>query len=260
MLRPKILPLLMGLCVTLAHAEGANPLATRGGFEIGGQISDYKYDEPNFAKLTGYKLGVAGAYAKTYANGAFARGEVRYAYGEVDYEGSGTHYGEPDASVEVRLVGGMDFFPEEGVAVTPYAGLGYRYLFNDGRGETSTGAIGYRRYSQYLYIPLGLTMRFQTDSGWVVAPTVEYDYFLRGRQRSMLSDTAIGFNDATNRQKKGRGARASLMFENGNFAFGPWIHEWKIEDSDVVPIGLGFGAMEPANETVEAGVELKYRF
>ena len=50
------------------------------------------------------------------------------------------------------------------------------------------------------------------------------------------------------------------MLENANFSFGPWAHYWDIEDSDVVHIGGGFGAMEPANFTLEAGFEFRYRY
>jgi hypothetical protein len=84
--------------------------------------------------------------------------------------------------------------------------------------------------------------------------------FLGGRQVSKLSDTGIGFSDANNEQKHGRGYRAYLMFESRRWAFGPWLHYWKIKDSDIVPIGLGFSAMEPENWTREYGVELRYRF
>jgi hypothetical protein len=260
MLKSRLLPLFAGLCITAAHAQAINPLATRDGFEVGGQISDYKYDEPDFAKLTGTKLGVAGAFTHTYDGGIFARSELRLSYGELDYEGSGTMSNVPDSSAEFRMVGGGDIFLGSSVSLTPYAGLGYRYLYNDLRGETSTGALGYRRYSQYLYIPLGVTMRVAAGAGWVVAPTIEYDYFIRGRQRSMLTDTGIGFSDASNRQKHGHGARASLMIEKDQFAFGPWIHTWKIGESEPTDIGFGFVGFEPANETTEAGVEFKYRF
>jgi hypothetical protein len=38
-----------------------------------------------------------------------------------------------------------------------------------------------------------------------------------------------------------------------------WTHYWKIKDSDVEPIGLGFVAWEPGNSTHETGIELRYR-
>lgn len=258
----KFAGLLVGLTLsTGVLAQSTSPVATRGGFEVGGQVSDYVYEEPDIdVRIDGPQAAFVGAYTLRADDDFFARFELRNAYGELYYQGSGTKDSVPNTIIEGRALMGADFLPEDGVGVTPYIGIGYRYLFNDLRGFTTTGAIGYRRYSRYLYLPLGMTMRFRAGEKWVVAPTVEYDYFIRGEQESMLSDTGLGFVDVTNRQRKGYGYRASLMFERGNIAFGPWIHGWEIEDSDIVAIGLGEFGLEPKNETVEAGIEVKYRF
>jgi len=258
--------LTVALLVAISTAASAqvttpsNPLLTRPGWEVGGQIARYHYEEPNFAKLTGPRVGAVGAYTFTSPNRVYNRIDLRASYGLLKYEGSGTLDDVPDWIVEARAVIGRDYLRGENIALSPYIGLGYRYLYNDLRGYSSTGAIGYRRYSNYVYVPLGLTARFRTGERWVVAPTVEYDVFLGGRQYSQLTDTGIGFSDASNRQHDGRGYRAYLMLENGRWAFGPWLHYWKIRDSDIVPIGLGIVAMEPANWTREYGVELRYRF
>jgi hypothetical protein len=236
----------------------SNPLLTRRGWEVGGQIAKYHYEEPNFAKLTGNRGGPVGAYTFTSPSRVYTRIDGRVSYGSLKYEGSGTQDNNPDWILEARAVIGRDYLVSENVALSPYIGLGYRYLYADGRGYTSTGAAGYRRYSNYVYVPLGLTARFRTGERWVVAPTVEYDAFLGGRQYSQLSD--IGYSDASNTQNHGYGYRAYLMFENGRWAFGPWLHYWNIKDSDIVPIGLGKAALEPANWTREYGVELRYRF
>ena len=241
----------------------SNPLLTRPGWEVGGQISHYQYEEPNFAKLTGDQGGAVGAYTFTSANLVYSRIDLRASYGSLKYEGSGTMNGVPNWIVEARAVIGKDFLPKESIALSPYIGLGYRYLYNDLRGNTTVGNVtyvGYRRYSNYVYVPVGLTTRFRAGERWVVAPTVEYDVFLGGRQYSQLSDTGIGYSDASNKQKHGYGYRANLMFESGHWAFGPWLQYWSIKDSDTVPIGLGYTAMEPANWTREYGVEVRYRF
>ena len=120
--------------------------------------------------------------------------------------------------------------------------------------------MGYQRYSNYLYAPVGLTTRYHLGNRWVLAPTVEADIFLIGKQKSQLSDTNLGFNDATNTQKRGSGYRAYLMFEKDHLAFGAWMHYWHIKDSDVQPIGLGQAALEPENYTRETGIEFRYRF
>ena len=36
--------------------------ATRRGWEVGGQIAHYHYEEPDFAKLIGNRVGILGAY------------------------------------------------------------------------------------------------------------------------------------------------------------------------------------------------------
>jgi hypothetical protein len=242
------------------EASAANPLLTRRGWEVGGQISSYRYEEPDFMNLTGNQVGAVGAYTFTSPNRVYSRIDLRIAYGPLTYQGSGTQENIPNSIFESRVVIGRDYLTGDGAALSPFIGLGYRHLYSDLRGYTSTGAVGYQRVSQYLYIPVGLTTRFRAGERWVIAPTVEYDAFLGGRQYSQLSDTGIGYSDATNTQKHGYGYRAYLMFESGHWVFGPWLHYWNIEDSDIVPIGLGKASMEPANWTREYGVELRYRF
>ena len=238
----------------------SNPLLTRRGWEVGGQIANYQYEEPGFMNLKGNRIGAVGAYTFMSSNRVYGRIDLRSSYGSLKYQGSGTLDDVPDWIFETRAVIGRDYLTGESAALSPYIGLGYRYLYNDLRGYSSTGRVGYQRVSQYLYVPVGLTARFRTGERWVVAPTVEYDVFLGGRQYSQFSDTGIGYSDATNRQHDGRGYRGYLMFESGHWSFGPWLQYWNIKDSDVVSIGLGTVAMEPANWTREYGVELRYRF
>jgi hypothetical protein len=245
----------------------SNSLLTRPGWEVGGQISHYHYEEPASAgfggmNLKGERAGIVGAYTFTRANRVYGRIDGRVSYGSLKYTSGSTGSMDdvPDWIAEVRAVVGRDYLAGEGVALSPFIGLGYRYLYDDLTGYSSTGAVGYRRYSQYLYIPVGLTARFRAGERWMLAPTIEYDVFLGGRQRSQLSDTGLGFNDVTNDQDHGYGYRASFMVENGRWAFGPWLQYWKIKDSDVVPIGGGFLGMEPENWTREYGGELRYRF
>jgi hypothetical protein len=240
----------------------SNPLLTRRGWEVGGQVAKYYYEEPGLMNLKGNRVGAVGAYTFTSPNRVYSRIDLRSSYGMLKYasQNTGTMDDVPDWSVEARAVIGRDYLTGDNAALSPYIGLGYRYLYNDLRGYSSTGAVGYQRYSQYVYIPVGLTARFRSGERWVVAPTVEYDVFLGGRQYSRLTDTGNGYSDASNRQHDGRGYRAHLMLESGRWALGPCLQYWKIKDSNIVPVGLGTVAMEPANWTREYGVELRYRF
>lgn len=246
----------------LVGAQTGGSLATRRGFEAGFQLSGYRYTEPEIdITLEGRQIAGRFAYTFEIANAMFARVEVRGAYGELDYTGSGTADAQPNSIFEVRNVFGRDYYVVPDLVLTPYVGVGYRSLYSDLRGASSTGAVGYRRYSRYLYLPIGVTARFNAEDQWVVSPTIEYDYFIRGKQETMLTDTGIpGLPDVENTQHKGVGYRASLMFENGHFSFGPWIHVWRIEDSDIVRISPTQGVFEPENETTEAGIEVNYRF
>ena len=209
------------ILVAISPAESAqidvpaDPLRTRPGWEIGGQLSDYRYEEPGpGVKIWGPRVGVTGAYTYTGASHWFLKVDGRYSYGSLKYEGSGTQDSVPDWILETRAVLGKDFLPRSGVSLSPFAGLGYRYLYNDLRGTTSTGALGYQRYSQYFYAPLGLTSRFHVNGQWVIAPTIEYDYFIKGRQKTQFTDLGQGFADANNKQDKGYGYRLSVMAEN----------------------------------------------
>jgi len=246
-------------------AQEGDPLLTRRGWEVGGQLAHYHYEEPDFAKLIGNRGGVVGAY--TFPRGwdpGFFRIDGRGSYGALRYQGSGTQDSVPDFIIEARAVAGMDFLAGSSVSFSPYLGLGYRYLYNDSRGYTSTNAAGYRRYSNYLYAPVGVTIRFDLGNRWVLAPTAEADIFMRGKQKSQLSDANLGFNDVTNTQESGNGHRVSLMVEKDHLAFGVWTHYWHIKDSDVQFAGVVQGrrrfALEPENYTRESGLEIRYRF
>jgi hypothetical protein len=237
-----------------------DPLATRAGWEAGGQIAGYHYEEPNFITITGARVGVVGAYTFAWRNRMFLKIDGRSSFGSLEYQGSGTEDGVPDWILETRTVVGMDFFAGSRVSLSPYLGLGYRFLYDDLRGNSSTGNVGYRRYSNYLYAPVGLTVRIGLGNRWVLAPNAEADVFIVGKQKSQLSDTNLGYNDVTNTQKQGYGYRAYLMIEKDHFAFGPWMQYWNIKQSDMQPIGNGGTGYEPDNWTREVGIEFRYRF
>lgn len=245
--------------VCLAQApEPPDALATRGGVEAGLQASHYRYEEPGVMWLKGARAGLSASYTALGTSDVHVRFEGRYSYGKLDYEGSGSLFGLPDHLLELRALAGLDY-RRVGLTWVPYAGLGIRYLYNDARGLTTTGYLGYRRRSHYFYVPLGVALRVPLGSSWAMVPQIELDAFARGSQRSYLSDVGPGYLSVTNRQQHGAGYRMQLMFEGRRWSFGPWMHYWDIKDSDIRSFGPGFG-LEPENWTRETGVELRYRF
>lgn len=178
------------IATAIADEQVASELKTKTSNEIGLTVASYEYKEPDISmsqKAT--KVGIDYNGAMALNNGWFVRGDLRYATGKADYSSpaSGTKNGNPDWYYELRGTFGRDFSLET-YSLSPYAGLGYRYLFNDIRGVTSTGAIGYRRESNYYYLPVGVTHRLKLESAARLSTTLEYDYLINGKQKSYLSD------------------------------------------------------------------------
>jgi hypothetical protein len=262
----------IGCVVATATLAASASIETRGGNELGLTFSSYSYEEPaQSVSITGNKLGVNHAGTLLLKNDWFIRDDLRFAYGQVDYSGSGVQLGAPDWYYEVRGLLGRDFQLENTV-YSPYAGFGYRYLFNDVRGYSNTGSAGYRRESNYYYLPLGVTHHFKLQDQAVLSTTLEYDYFLWGEQVTRLSDL-IGHSmytsasDTTNRQNSGYGYRLNMMYEMSDWSFGPFLNVWKIGASEytIQTMTNATGAKlvklhEPQNQTTEYGIRVNLRF
>src|SRR5579859_4306949 len=130
------------LLSTIASAQTTqpDPLLTRSGWEAGGQLSHYHYEEPGLlrfgpgpdsVKITGSRAGAVGAYTFVNPKRLYSRFELRVSYGSLKYDGSGTQNNIPDTIIEARALVGKDFLPGASVSLSPFAGLGYRYLFDD---------------------------------------------------------------------------------------------------------------------------------
>jgi len=231
-------------------------------FEIGPEVSYIKYKEPGVMKEDGIMYGIGAAY--TYRiNAAMFRVEGKYSYGQVDYQNSGTVDEIDDYMFEIRGLLGFDYRMSDKSIITPYIGLGYRYLNDDMSGKiSSTGAYGYERESNYYYSPIGVKTLSDMGNGWSWGITAEFDYFWGGQQKSHLSDVSSGFNDLENDQNDGYGYRGSLRFQKKvdtmSFIFEPFVKYWNIdksEDKNITYSGvlIGYG-YEPENESTEIGV------
>jgi hypothetical protein len=234
------------------------PLATRPGLELGLQAAHYQYEEPGFMKLSGNRGGITGAYTFTSPQRVFSRIDIRGSYGRLKFQGaSGTSANIPDLIVESRAVAGIDFPVNEHLWLSPYAGFGLRYLYDDLRGyNTANVAVGYRRESTYAYAPLGVAVRVRLGEHRVLVPSLEADAFIRGKQTTRLSDLGTGTSDVMNGQNRGRGYRGSLMLEQDRWAICAWMHYWRVRDSDA----QAGGVYVPENRTRESGLEIRYRF
>ncbi len=239
----------------------------RNSVELGLESYYHRYKEPGVMRNQGFMNGLQAAYS--YHDALMFKGEMRAAFGLVDYKNSGTMDDLKDFNFELRGMGGYDFQVSERFILTPYFGLGYRYLNDDSSGKlTSTGAAGYDRESNYVYSPLGLDALFAMDERWSLGGTLEYDAFWWGRQISHLEDANRGFDAVSNTQKKGYGFRSSVRLqmkgEGLDFVIEPFIRYWYVKKSNNssvtyngVIIGYGY---EPKNNTTEYGVKISVRY
>lgn len=241
-------------------------LETQTGKDIGLSLSSYNYQEPGYMSLQGAKAGLDLHVVRVSEDDdrLIFRGDLRFAAGTVDYSSNstGSASGEPDWYIEARALVGKDRAIQDAV-ISPYAGLGYRYLFNDGRGITSNGYGGYRRQSNYIYLPVGVIHRIALDDQARLESTLEYDQLLAGKQVTSLSDLGAGYSDATNNQSSGYGLRFSVMYQKSKWMIGPYASYWNIGQSDIVygiQNGVLTGLVEPANNTVEFGVKASQQF
>ena len=245
--------------------DGHLPVGTLSGIDVGAQLSQYDYSEhvlPNttFVTQDGLKYGGGATATQAFRGRGFVSLDTRFGYGENDYKGSGTQNNLPDYLAEGRILGGKDFFFKgdgmQPVDFSPFVGIGFRYLYNDARGTTSIGSLGYRRYSHYLYIPLGVTNRIRVTDNSRISTTLEYDRLIFGWQESDLADTGIkGYQNVTNDQYSGYGLRGSVRYEYGRWSTGPYFNYWDISKST-----SNVQTNEPRNQTLEYGVEARYRF
>lgn len=233
-------------------------------FSLGLEFFHYNYREPGYMTTKGPLGGINGAYNFTFSNGFFLQPDLRIAFGRTEYKSNrtGRSIGKDFSNMlfETRFLFGKKFNLGEKTQLIPFLGVGYRFKSDDSRRViTTTGHHGYYRDSQYLYIPLGLTLHQQINHCWSLSPTLEFDWFLHGHQYSGI------YGGLHHHQEKGFGFRGDLMvtckFRKGSLSFGPFINYWNIRDSDIVwvPSRRAY-YIEPYNQTTEAGIKIKYNF
>lgn len=260
------------MCFAVAGIDDVFAQGQRSGhsFEIGTEISRIKYKEPGLMDTKGTLYGVIAAW--TYReNQWMLRVQGKYASGDWDYNGQ-TWGGVPLAisDIDVQLMEargllGYDVALSPSTYLTPYVGIGYRYL-NDHSQKKILG--GYQRESSYLYSPLGLEMTALVNDAWSWGAAAEYGLFWKGRQVSHVSDVLPGLNDVANTQSKGYGLRGELNVswqgEKIQVTVGPYIRFWRINDSATSPLFLNgvyvADLIEPKNKSTETGFKLSLVF
>lgn len=233
-------------------------------WEIGPEISYIEYREPDIMSEKGLMYGIDAAYS--YHNGVMIKVAGRFSYGQVDYQNSVTFNNIDDIIFEIRTLGGYDFKLSKSLTMTPFIGIGYRYLRDDMAGRTSPAGSekGYLRESNYYYSPIGIEAVNVFDNGWSAGAIIEYDYFWKGKQKSNFSTAVAGYNDVENDQNSGYGLRGSIMIKKQTarlfFAIEPFIRYWNIDQSEIQNLTDYETVLEPKNESTEIGVKFTIGF
>lgn len=251
-------------------------------YEAGMELSYDRYQETVydvmtqsnvfFMRDTALYLGLAGSVA--YYNDVFLKFDGVAKAGYVNYEsnGTGSSSGVIDTITDIRGLIGWNFYEREW-RVTPFIGLGYRYLYDrsyHGGKPSSTGHVGYDREANYLYTPLGFEVLTSLNRTWDIGAAFEIDYFWRGFQESHLEQPGITLMPLINKQNDGIGFRASVRAircvpnQSYRWVVEPYVRYWDIEQSTLNAAikpdnGLYLGT-EPDNYTVEAGVKVALLF
>ena len=313
MTRSLALASLMALAASVAFAQtppgtSAAVLTTRPGHELSISVQHYNYTEPDDVDISihGPKFGVE--YTGTLAlNGRrhwFTQFNVRGTGAIARYDGwcrpwqitpssttangyrltLGTRSlcsetGDADWYVDGRALLGKDFIGHTW-AISPFVGVGVRHLSN-----STTGNFNYRT-QEYLYVPVGATVRTTTLAGHALGVTMEYDRLLRGwntTRNSLLAGGVVpatattpafsigDFTDLSFRQRTGSALRASASYQlSRSWSIAPYYVRWRVADSPVstgsvaytvnaITVRQTLGYYEPHNFTHEFGVKIGLR-
>lgn len=230
------------------------------------------FDEQFFMRDYGFFAGVNASLA--YYGALFLKLDAQYKAGQIHYEScrTGSANGIHDYVFGYRGLVGFCMCSRNGTRITPYTGLGYRYLFDRSSEkhttQSSTVFHGYDRESNYLYSPLGVELNRRFDAHWTVGLVGEFDYLWRGFQESHLEQVSAYF-PVVNKQDTGWGARISLRMircdvSDRQMVLEPYFRHWNIDRSEysAAYIGSHFARLgnEPHNTTNEFGFKFSWVF
>ncbi len=253
--------------VVMPEAEQANgPVDAffMSSWTLGPQISSFHYEEPSLMEEDGVLYGVVFSATRfeqaTESRDKLVRFEGGVAVGQMDYDGAlldGTPYnmdGIDDLLANARLLWGC-VWHDQVCANQVYAGLGYRYLGDD----SSDDPAGYKRHSNYFYLPVGYERGQKLGEGWYLGLGGEFDLLLYGLQRSELLGGA--YEPIKNNQDfgSGYGLRGTVEIRHrgkgADMSIAPFIQYWWVDQSDT-----DHGFFEPENNSTQIGLDVIFYF
>ncbi|CAG9001745.1 MAG: hypothetical protein CENE_03771 [Candidatus Celerinatantimonas neptuna] len=245
------------ICILISCSMPLIAQASTTEISIGSAISSFTYHESEMEEK-GILTGIHGYIAihqqwMMRLDGSLVSGNVNYSSTD-----TGSMSDIPDYIFEIRGLTGPDIYTGNW-RITPYTGLGYRYLNdNSAYRTTSTDDSGYEREQSYTYLPVGIIFH-SFGYHWATTTQLEIDILLRGENHTRLG-TIPGYNNLSFHQTKGTGARASLTLTRRvkwgpikGLALMPYIKYWNINASNDVRQGDEY-YYEPHKHSTEYGI------
>ena len=230
-------------------------------FSISPTFGYYQYKEPGLMSIKGPSFGLQLDYQQISRNGMvlFVNAELGFVNGKYDGRLNDNEQTPFTMNNDNSYILGISprlgyqfLLYQQQLALTPYAGLGYRFLHNG----TSDNQYGYLRISNYFYLPLGVQLTLNKGH-FMMQSQLEFDVLPHGIQYSGVDGGVY------NQQDRGFGANANILFgqDESSWAWlvGPYVKYWKIPDSKA-EAGNTYTWKEPKNNTLDIGLMAKFIF
>lgn len=237
------------------------------GWQLGAVTSHGRYREPGLMQLQGPRLGVWAAKSLPALRHwqATLQGQVQSSAMQYSSPISGGLANVPDHELDLRLTALHLWSPAIGspwghLRAGAFAGLGYRLHYNDLRGTTTQGNIGYQRLNQRLYLPLGIQLQTQTTNPITVS--MEVTPALYGSHTTYMTDVGATQDATVQQNSQGWSLQASWQAQPG-WRLSAYHRQWSTKatprwQSTINGVTQSF--LEPASEWQETGLKLSRQY
>ena len=247
--------------------QSANAAAGLKSWQLGGIASYARYSEQGLMQLQGPRSGVSAVrQLRPFVAWEIAiQSQLQLSAMHYSSPISGELFNVPDLKTDLRIIAQHPLNSNSANAPdawqgSAYSGLAHRLHYNDLRGFSTVGSIGYRRLNQRIYAPIGLQVSRPNASA--LSARLEFTPTLYGTHRTYMTDVGAE-RDATALQRS-----SGWGLEIGWLAWPDWRlsahhRQWSTTATDPwvsTRFGVNRRYYEPASQWRETGLRLSRQF